>query len=70
MRNRRVTVVGHSGAWATPQERQQALARAHALAERGGTPLALETEELALEDIAQGWERLARSAGRRLVVRP
>jgi len=70
MRNRRVTVVGHSGAWATPQERQQALARAHALAERGGTPLALDTEELALEDIAQGWERLARSAGRRLVVRP
>jgi NADPH:quinone reductase len=70
MRNRRVTVVGHSGAWATPQERQAALGRAHALAERGGTPLALETEELALEDIAQGWERLARSAGRRLVVRP
>jgi len=70
MRNRRVTVVGHSGAWATPQERQAALARAHALAEQGGTPLALETEELALEDIAQGWERLARSAGRRLVVRP
>jgi NADPH2:quinone reductase len=70
MRNRRVTVVGHSGAWATPQERQQALARAHALAERGGTPLALDTEELALEDIAHGWERLARSAGRRLVVRP
>jgi NADPH:quinone reductase len=29
MRNRRVTVVGHSGAWATPQERQAALARAH-----------------------------------------
>ena len=70
MRNRRVTVVGHSGAWATPQERQAALARAHALAERGGTPLALDTEELALEDIAHGWERLARSAGRRLVVRP
>jgi NADPH:quinone reductase len=70
MRNRRVTVVGHSGAWATPQERRQALARAHALAERGGTPLSLDTEELALEDIAQGWERLARSAGRRLVVRP
>ena len=70
MRNRRVTVVGHSGAWATPQDRQQALVRAHALAERGGTPLALDTEELVLEDIAQGWERLARSAGRRLVVRP
>jgi NADPH:quinone reductase len=70
MRNRRVTVVGHSGAWATPQERQAALGRAHALAERGGTPLALDTEELALEDIARGWERLARSAGRRLVVRP
>jgi NADPH:quinone reductase-like Zn-dependent oxidoreductase len=70
LRNRRVTMVGHSGAWATPRERQQALARAHALAQQGGQPLALDTEELALEDIAQGWDRLARSAGRRLVVRP
>ena len=70
LRNRRVTMVGHSGAWAAPLERQQALARAHALAKQGGKPLVLDTEELALEDIAQGWERLARSAGRRLVVRP
>ena len=69
-RNRRVTVVGHSGAWATPQDRQAALARAHELAEQGGTPLTLDTEELALEEIEDGWERLARSAGRRLVVRP
>jgi NADPH:quinone reductase len=70
LRNRRVTMVGHSGAWATPQERQAALARAHAIAERGGAPIVLDTEELALEDIALGWERLSRSAGRRLVVRP
>jgi NADPH:quinone reductase-like Zn-dependent oxidoreductase len=69
LRNRRVTLVGHSGAWATPQERQAALARAHELAERAGQPLTLETEELALEDIEAAWGRLAGSAGRRLVVR-
>jgi NADPH:quinone reductase-like Zn-dependent oxidoreductase len=70
MRNRRVTLVGHSGAWATPQERQAALARAHELAERGGHRLALDTEELGLDEIGNAWERLAGSAGRRLVVRP
>jgi NADPH:quinone reductase len=70
MRNRRVAVVGHSGAWSTPQERQAALARAHALAERAGSPLALDTEELALGQIGDAWERLPRSAGRRLVVKP
>ena len=70
MRNRRVTVVGHSGAWATPQERQAALARAHELAGRSGRPLTLDTEELALDEIGDGWDRLSRSAGRRLVVKP
>ncbi len=70
MRNRRVTVVGHSGAWATPQARQAALARAHELAAQAGGRLTLDTEELALADIASAWERLSRSAGRRLVVRP
>jgi NADPH:quinone reductase-like Zn-dependent oxidoreductase len=70
LRNRRVTVVGHSGAWATPQERQAALARAHELAERGGSRLSLDTEELALEDIGHAWQRLSDSAGRRLVVKP
>jgi NADPH2:quinone reductase len=69
LRNRRVTLVGHSGAWATPQDRQAALARAHDLASRAGTPLTLDTEELALDEIGSGWERLERSAGRRLVVR-
>jgi len=70
MRNRRVTLVGHSGAWAAPQERQAALARAHALASRGATRLTLDTEEVALEEIGDAWERLSSSAGRRLVVRP
>ena len=70
MRNRRIAVVGHSGAWAAPQERQAALARAHDLAARGRSPLTLDTEELPLEQIGDGWERLSRSAGRRLVVRP
>jgi NADPH2:quinone reductase len=70
MRNRRVTIVGHSGAWATPGERQAALARAHSLAEASGRPLTLDTEELGLEEIGDAWERLSRSAGRRLVVKP
>jgi NADPH:quinone reductase len=69
LRNRRVTLVGHSGAWATPRERQAALARAHDLAARAGAPLTLDTEELALDEIGSGWERLKQSAGRRLVVR-
>ena len=69
LRNRRVTLAGHSGAWATPQERQAALARAHELAARGGRPLTLDTEEVRLDEIGSAWERLARSAGRRLVVR-
>ena len=70
LRNRRVTMVGHSGAWASPQERQAALARAHELAARAGRPLELDTEELPLADIDTAWERLATSAGRRLVMRP
>lgn len=70
LRNRRVSVVGHSGAWVSPQERQAALARAHELAAADGTRLELDTEELALEQIGEAWEQLARSAGRRLVVKP
>jgi NADPH:quinone reductase-like Zn-dependent oxidoreductase len=70
LRNRRVTLVGHSGAWATPQERQAALARAHQLAEQAGHRLTLDTEELGLDEIGDAWERLSRSAGRRLVVKP
>jgi NADPH:quinone reductase len=70
MRNHRVTLVGHSGAWATPQERQAALARAHDLASQAGGRLTLDTEEVGLDEIAGAWERLSRSAGRRLVVRP
>jgi hypothetical protein len=61
--------VGHSGAWATPQERQAALERAFGLAARRGHRLVLDTEEVALENIGDAWERLSRSAGRRLVVR-
>jgi NADPH2:quinone reductase len=70
LRNRRVTLVGHSGAWCTPQERQAALARAHELAGRGGTRLEVDVEEIGLDAVGDAWDRLARSAGRRLVVRP
>lgn len=70
MRNRRVSVVGHSGAWATPEERQAALARAHGLAAELGKPLVLDTEDLPLDEIGSAWARLSRSGGRRLVVHP
>jgi NADPH:quinone reductase-like Zn-dependent oxidoreductase len=70
LRNRRISVVGHSGAWATPQERQAALSRAYELARRGGVRLELDTDELGLDEIGAAWERLAGSAGRRLIVRP
>ncbi len=69
MRNRRVALVGHSGAWATPQERRDALTTAHELAERAGRRLELDNEEVALEDIGSAWERLAKATGRRLVVK-
>jgi NADPH:quinone reductase len=65
LRNRRVTMVGHSGAWATPRERQEALARAHALGR-----LTLDVDEVELDEIGDAWERLSRSPGRRLVVKP
>jgi NADPH2:quinone reductase len=70
LRNRRISVVGHSGAWATPQERQAALSRAYELARSGGVRLELDTDELGLDEIGAAWERLAGSAGRRLIVRP
>ncbi|HLM08203.1 MAG TPA: zinc-binding alcohol dehydrogenase family protein [Thermoleophilaceae bacterium] len=70
LRNRRVMLVGHSGAWATPQARQAALRRAHELAHAAGSSLTLDVEEVALGEIGEAWERLARSAGCRLVVRP
>jgi NADPH2:quinone reductase len=69
LRNRGVTVVGHSGAWATPQERQAALARVHALAERGGG-LTIDTRQFALDELPEAWDRLLRSAGGKLVIRP
>ena len=70
LRNRRVTLVGHSGAWATPQERQAALRRAHELARKAGVRLELDMDEVGLGEIGAAWERLARSAGRRLIVKP
>jgi NADPH:quinone reductase len=70
LRNRRVTVVGHSGAWASPEERQAALARAHGLAAERGTRLELDIEEVPLDEVSAAWEQLSRSGGRRLVVCP
>lgn len=68
LRNRRISVVGHSGAWTTPQQRIEAFERIQRIA--GGDGLTLDVEELALDDVPDGWRRLQGSAGRKLVARP
>jgi hypothetical protein len=68
LRNRRISVVGHSGAWTTPQQRIEAFGRIQRIA--GSHGLTLDVEELALEDVPDGWRRLQGSAGRKLVARP
>ena len=68
LRNRRISVVGHSGAWTTPQQRIEAFERIQAIA--GSDGLTLDVEELSLDEVPDGWRRLQRSAGRKLVARP
>jgi NADPH2:quinone reductase len=68
LRNRSVAVVGHSGAWTTPAQRRAGFERVHALASEGG--LTIDVEELPLGEVTDGWRRLQRSAGAKLVVRP
>jgi NADPH:quinone reductase-like Zn-dependent oxidoreductase len=68
LRNRRISVVGHSGAWTTPPQRIEAFERIQRIASSDG--LTLDVEELALEDVPDGWRRLQGSAGRKLVARP
>jgi NADPH:quinone reductase len=68
LRNRRVTLVGHSGAWTTAAERRAAFERVHALAADGA--LVVDVQALALDEIADGWRRLGASPGGKLVVRP
>ena len=68
LRNRRISVVGHSGAWTTPQQRIEAFERIQAIAIGDG--LTLDVEELPLDDVPEGWRRLQGSAGRKLVARP
>jgi NADPH:quinone reductase len=65
LRNRRVTIVGHSGAWTTPAERRAQFLRLHAFGD-----VVMDVDELPLDDVADGWRRLASSAGAKLVVRP
>ncbi len=67
LRNGRITLVGHSGAWTTAAERRSAYERVHALAAAGR--LVVDADELSLDDLAGGWERLGASAGAKLVVR-
>ena len=68
LRNQRITVVGHSGAWTTPDQRIAAFERVQAIAGREG--LTLDVEELSLDEVPEGWRRVKRSAGRKLVARP
>jgi NADPH2:quinone reductase len=68
LRNRRISVVGHSGAWTTPEQRIAAFERIQAIA--GSEGLTLDVEELPLDEVPAGWRRLQDSAGRKLVARP
>jgi NADPH:quinone reductase len=68
LRNRRIAIVGHSGAWTTPEQRIEAFERVQAIAGAGG--LTLDVEELSLDEVPEGWRRLQGSAGRKLVARP
>jgi NADPH:quinone reductase len=68
LRNRRVAVVGHSGAWTAPEQRIEAFRRIESIARSEG--LTLDVEELSLDDVPEGWRRLQGSAGRKLVARP
>jgi NADPH:quinone reductase-like Zn-dependent oxidoreductase len=68
LRNQRISVVGHSGAWTTPQQRIEAFERIQAIA--GSEGLTMDVEELSLDQVPDGWRRLQSSAGRKLVARP
>lgn len=68
LRNRRIAVVGHSGAWTTPEQRIEAFGRIQAIA--GSEGLTLDVEELSLDEVPDAWRRVWRSAGRKLVARP
>ena len=63
LRNPGVVLAGHSGAWTTPAERREGFERVHELG------LTLDVDELGLDDIAEGWRRLAGSGKPKLVVR-
>ena len=65
LRNRRVAVVGHSGAWTTPAQRRVQFERLHALGS-----IAMDVDELSLDELPQAWRRLTGSPGAKLVVRP
>ena len=64
LRNPGVVLAGHSGAWTTPAQRRAGFERVHELG------LTLDVEELGLDDVADGWRRLAGSGKPKLVVRP
>ena len=68
LRNQRIAVVGHSGAWTTPEQRIAAFERVQAIARSDG--LTLDVDELSLDEVPDGWRRLQGSAGRKLVARP
>jgi len=64
LRNPGVVLAGHSSAWTTPAQRREAFERVHKLG------VVMDVEELGLDDIAEGWRRLAGSGKPKLVVRP
>ena len=68
LRNHRVALVGHSGAWSTSAERRATFERVVKLAADGG--VTVDVEELPLDEMPTAWERLKGSAGAKLVIRP
>ena len=67
LRNKRVSLVGHSSAQTTPGQRRSVYERVHALA-AGGREV-LDVDELTIDEVPDAWDRLASSAGTKLVVR-
>jgi NADPH:quinone reductase len=67
LRNKRISLVGLSGALATPAERREAYERAHALA--AGGRVVLDVEEISLEQVPEAWARLSNTSGSKIVVR-
>jgi NADPH:quinone reductase-like Zn-dependent oxidoreductase len=67
LRNQRISLVGMSAGLTTPAQRQDALARAYAMAEGGR--VIIDVEEISLDQVPETWARLSSSSGSKIIVR-